>query len=157
MICMITFATASITKEIGESIPLQPVFKTYPTCHSWIITGHISLRHLECHWKYFNQQLDKTHQLLLFLTHQPAAPSHLLSPLHVELTTVNYMYNAYKPTIIFAINLLNTGPPFDGHSHNNTHCKRSLLPFLGNALRWLARNFGTHCIYSKCHKVCSTN
>ena len=124
-------------KRIGESVLFQPVLKTYPTCHSWIITAHISLGHLECHWKYFNQQLDKTHQLLLFLTHQPAAPSHLLSPLQVELTTVNDMYNAYKPTIISAINLLNTDPSFDGHSHSNNHCKRILLPFLGNALRWL--------------------
>ena len=47
------------------------------------------------------------------------------------------MYNAHKPTIISAINLLNTDPSFDGHSHNSTHCKRSLLPFLGNALRLL--------------------
>ena len=36
-----------------------------------------------------------------------------------------------------AINLLNTDPSFDGHIHNNTHCRRSLLPFLGDALRWL--------------------
>ena len=105
--------------------------------HSWIITAHVSLGHLECHWKYFSQQLDKTCQLLLFLIHQPAAPSHLLSPLQVELTTVNDMYNAYKPTIISAINLPNTDPSFDGHSHSSTHCKRSLLPFLGNTLRWL--------------------
>ena len=56
---------------------------------------------------------------------------------YVELTTVNDMYNAYKPTIISAINLLNTDPSFDGHSHRNTCHKRSLLPFLGDALRWL--------------------
>ena len=47
------------------------------------------------------------------------------------------MYNSCKPTIISAINLLNTDPSFDGHTDNNTHCRRSLLPFLGNALRWL--------------------
>ena len=47
------------------------------------------------------------------------------------------MYNACKPTIISAINLLNTDASFDGHTHSNTHCKRSLLPFLGDALRWL--------------------
>ena len=81
--------------------------------------------------------LDKKRQLLQFLTHQPAAPSHLLSPLQVELSTFNNMYSAYKPTINSAINLLNTDPSFDGHSHSNTCCKRSLLPFLGDALRWL--------------------
>ena len=47
------------------------------------------------------------------------------------------MYNSCKPTIISAVNFLNTDPSFDEHTHNNTHCKRSLLPFLGNALRWL--------------------
>ena len=103
-------------------------------CHSWIITAHVSLGHLEWHWKYFNRQLDKTHQLLLFLTHQPAAASHLLSPLQVEL---NHMYISCKSTIISAINLLNIDPSFDGHTHSNTHHKRSLLPFLGDAIRWL--------------------
>ena len=137
MICMITFTATSTTKEIGESVLFQPVLKTYPTCHSWIITAHISLGHLECHWKYFNRQLDKPCQLLLFLNHQLAAPTHLLSSLQVELTTTNEMYNSCKPTTISAINLLNMDPSFDGHIHGNTHCKRSLLPFLGDALRWL--------------------
>ena len=109
----------------------------YPTHHSWIITAHVSLGHLECHWKYFNRQLDKTCQLLLSLTHQPAASSHLLSSLQVELTTISDMYNSCKSTIISAINLLNTDPSFDGHTHSNTCHTRSLLPFLGNALRWL--------------------
>ena len=88
---MITFTTTSTTKEIRESVLFQPVLKTYPICHSWIITAHVSLGHLECHWKYFNRELDKTHQPLLFLGHQPAAPIHLLSPLQVELTAINDM------------------------------------------------------------------
>ena len=131
---MITFTTTSTTKQIGESVLFQPVLKTYPTSHSLIITAHVSLGHLECHWKYFNRQLDKTCQLLLFLSHQPTAPTHLLSPLQVELTTIN---NSCKPTIISAINLLNMDSSFDGHIHHNTCHKRSLLPFLDNALRWL--------------------
>ena len=48
------------------------------------------------------------------------------------------MYNSCKPTIISAINLLNTDPSFYGHINSNNCHKRSLLPFLGNALRWLA-------------------
>ena len=76
-------------------------------------------------------------QLLLFLSHHPAAPTHLLSPLQVELDTINDMYNSCKPTIISAINLLNTEPSFDRHIHSSTHHKKSLLPFLGNALQWL--------------------
>ena len=134
---MITFTATSTTKEIGESVLFQPVLKTYPMCHSWIITAHISLGHLECHWKYFSRQLDKTCQFLLSLTHQPAAPSHLLLSLQVELTTVSNMCTSCKSTIISAINLLNTDPSSDGHTHSNTHCKRSLLPLLGNVLRWL--------------------
>ena len=47
------------------------------------------------------------------------------------------MYSAYKPTIISAINLPNRDPSFDGQTYSNTHRKRSLLPFLGDTLRWL--------------------
>ena len=47
------------------------------------------------------------------------------------------MYNSCKITIISAVNLLNTDPSFDGHVNSNTHHKRSLLPFLCDALRWL--------------------
>ena len=35
------------------------------------------------------------------------------------------------------INLINTNPSFHGKSQWNTHCKRSLLPFLGDALKQL--------------------
>ena len=138
---MITIITTSSTRELGESVLFQPVLKAYPTNHSWIITAHISLGYLECHWKYFNRQADKTCQPLQFLSHWPAAPTHLISPLQVELTNINDIYNSCKPTNISAINLLNTDPSFDGHVNNNNHLKRSLLPFLGDALRWLTVSF----------------
>ena len=109
---MITLITISTTREIGESVLFQPVLKAYLTCHSWIITVHVSLGHLEHHWKYFNRQVSKTHQLLQFLSHFPAAPTHLISPLQVEFTTINDMYDSCKPTIISAINLLNMDPAF---------------------------------------------
>ena len=134
---MITITTTSSTKEIGESVLFQPVLKAYLTCHSWKINAHASLGHLEHHWEYFNRQVDKIHQLLQFLGHQPAAPTHLLSPQQVELTNINDIYDTCKPTIISAINLLNTDPSFDGHVNTNNHLKRSLLPFLGDDLRWL--------------------
>ena len=137
MICMITFTTTSITKEIGEAVLFQLVLKVYPTHHSLIITAHVSLGNLEYHWKYFNRPMDKTCQLLLFLSHQPVAATHLLSPLQVELTTIKDMCNSCKPTIISAINLLNTDPSFTGHIHSNTHCRRILFPFLCDALRCL--------------------
>ena len=63
---MITLITTSSTRENGESVLFQPVLKAYPTCHSWLITVHISLGHLEHHWKSFNRQLDKTCQYLQF-------------------------------------------------------------------------------------------
>ena len=88
---------------------------------------------MELHWKYFNRQVDRTHQLLEFLSHHPAAPTHLISPLQAELTTISDMYNSCKPTIIYAINLPNTDPSFNGHIKSSTHCKRSLLYFLGDA------------------------
>ena len=47
------------------------------------------------------------------------------------------MYHSCRHTIISAINLLNTDPSFDGHMNSSTHHKRSLLPFLGDTLRWL--------------------
>ena len=137
MICMVTLTTTSTTKEMGESVLFQPVLKAYPTNHSWIITVHISLGHVEHHWKYFNRQVEKTHQLLLFLSHCPTAPTHLLSPLQVELDTISDMYNSCRPTIISTINLLNSDPSFNQHMDSNTCCKRSLLPFLGDAPRWL--------------------
>ena len=124
-------------KGNGRIRSFQPILKAYPTQHSWIISVHVSLGHLEHHWKYFNRQVDKTHQLLLFLSHCPAAPTYLLSPLQVELETINDMYHSCRPTIILVINLLNSDPSFDGHMNSNTHHKRSLLPFLGNTLRWL--------------------
>ena len=47
------------------------------------------------------------------------------------------MYDSCRPSIISAINLLNAHPSCHGHMNSNTHSKRSLLPFLGDALRWL--------------------
>ena len=134
---MVTLINTSSTRENGESVLLQPVLKAYPTHHSWLITAHISLGHLECHWKSFNRQMDKTCQLLQFLSQQPSALTQLLTTLQVELTNINDIYISYRPIIIPAINLLYMDPSFDGHSIHNNHLKRSLLPFLGDAPCWL--------------------
>ena len=67
-----------ISRELGESVLFQLVLKAYPTCHSWIITAHVSLGHLKRYWKAFNRQLIRTHQLLQFLSHQPSAPTKLI-------------------------------------------------------------------------------
>ena len=134
---MITLTTTSSGRELGESVLLQPVLKAYPTCHSWIITAHVSLGQLERHWKSFNRQLIRTCHLLQFLSQQPSAPTQLISTLQVELSNIDDIYNSCKPAIISAINLINTNPSFNGKSQQSTHHKQSLLPFLGDALRWL--------------------
>ena len=117
MICMITFTGASTTMEIGrrvsslstcfEDLSHVPLMDNYCTCLTGIFGTPLEVF----------QQTDKTHQVLLFLTHRSAAPSHLLSPLKVKLTTISDMCNSCKSTIISAINLLNTDPSFDGHTH----------------------------------------
>ena len=43
---------------------------------------------------------------------------------------------------------LNTDPSFDGHIHSNTHHRRSLFPFLGDALRWLTGTVTTEDVSS---------
>ena len=59
--------------------------------------------------------MDKTHQLLQFLSQQPSALTQLLASLQVELTNINDIYISYRPIIIPAINLLNMDCSFDGH------------------------------------------
>ena len=100
---MLTPTTNSSGKELGESVIFQPVLQAYPTCHSWIITAHVSLGHLEWHWKAFNRQLARTQQLLHFLDQQPSAPTQLLSTLQVELANIEDIYNSCKTTIILQL------------------------------------------------------
>ena len=123
---MITFTITSSGRELREYVIFQPVLKAYPAQHSWIITAHISIGHLECHWKAFNRQLIKTPQLLQFLSQQPLALTQLISTLHIEVSNIDDLYNSCKPTIISAINLLKTNPSFDGKSQSHPHHKRSL-------------------------------
>ena len=134
---MITSTTASSGSELGESVIFQLDLQAYPTCHSWIIMAHVSLAHLEHHWKAFNRQLSRTHQLLHFLNQQPSALTQLLSMLQIELTSIEDMYNSCKTTITSAIILLHTNPSFDRQSQSHICHRRSLLPFLGDVLRWL--------------------
>ena len=138
---MIILITTTSGRELGQSVLFQLVLKAYPMCHSWLITAHISLGHLDCNWISFNRQLIRTCQLLQFLIQQPSALTQLISTLQVELSNTDDIYNSCKPTIISANNLINKNPSFDGKSQQNTHHKQNLLPFLGDALRWLT---GTH-------------
>ena len=145
---MITLVNASSTRDNGESVLFHPVLKAYLTRHSWLLTAHISLRNLEWHWKSFTRQMDRTQQPIQSLSHQPSAPTQLLSGLQAELTNLNDIYTSYKPIIISAINLLDTDPSFDGNSNYNKHVTRCLLPFLGDALSWLTETATTKDINS---------
>ena len=67
----------------GESVIFQPVLQAYPTRHSWIVTAHVSLGNLECHWKLFKRQLTRTQQFLRSLEQYPSAPTQLLTTLQL--------------------------------------------------------------------------
>ena len=142
-IFMLTPSTNSSRMELGESVIFKPVLQAYSTWHSWIITAHVSLGNLECHWKTFNRQLDGTQQLLQSLDQQPSAPTQLLSTLQVEFLNIKDIYNSGKTTITSAIKLLQSNQPQTHICH-----KRSLLPFLGDALSWLTGTATTKDIHS---------
>ena len=61
-----------------ESVFFHPVLKAYPAQHSWRITAHISLGHLNRQLLMFNLQKTSTHQLLVKLQEQLLA-SHFIS------------------------------------------------------------------------------
>ena len=129
--------------ELGESVIFQPVLQAYPTRHAWIITALILLENLECHWKIFNRQFDRTQQLLQSLDQHPTAPTQLLSTLQLELSHIQDIYHSGETTITSAINLLQSNQPW-----THIHCRRSLLPFLGDALSWLTGTATTKYIHS---------
>ena len=138
-----TPTTNSSQMEPGKLVIFQPVLQAYPTRHSWIITAHISLGNLECHWKLFSRQLTRTQQFLRSLDQHPSAPTQLLTTLQLELSNIQDMYKSSKTTITSAINLLNSN-----QLQTRTHCRRSLLPFLGAALSWLTGTATTKDIHS---------
>ena len=118
--------------EPRELVIFQPVLQAYPTRHSWLITAHVSLGNLECHWKLFNRQLTSTQQFLRSLDQHPSAPTQLLTTLQLESFNIQDIYKSSESTITSAINLLNSN-----QLQTNTQCKRSSFPFLGTALSWL--------------------
>ena len=85
----------------------------------------------------FTRQLDRTQQLLNSFLQKPLAPSYLFSTLEAEINSLNSIHTSYKPLILAATQLLKKEPSFDGVSESKKCMKRSLLPFLGDALKWL--------------------
>ena len=66
------------------------------------------------------------------------APSYPLLTVQAELMTLDTIYTSYKPLILTATQLWRREPSFNGMSPL-IKWKRSLLPFLGDALSWLNR------------------
>ena len=128
--------------EPGELVIFQPVLQAYPTRHSWIITAHASLGNLECQWK-LTRQLTRTHQFLRSLDQHPTVPIQLLATLQLELSNIQDIYKSSETTITSAIKLLNSNPQQTRAWH-----RRSLLPFLGEALSWLTGTATTRDIHS---------
>ena len=132
--------------DLGELVILQPVLQAYPTRQSSIITAHILLGNSEHHWKLFNRQFDRTQQLLRSLGQYSSALTHLLLTLQLELSNIKDIYNSGETTITSAIKLLQSNQP-----QTHIHCRRSLLPFLGDALNWLTGTATTKDIHYKGH------
>ena len=147
------------TQENRESVLFQPVLKAYPIHHSWMITAHVSLGNMEKQWQLFTRQMIRTFQLLPSLIHKPTAPTQLLSVLEAELSNLNSIYTSSQPLIQAATHLLKKEPSFDGIPVSSKHLKRSLLPFLGDALSWLTGTATTkdvNSIKSRINQLIST-
>ena len=65
------------------------------------------------------------------------SPNSITIMLQVEFSSLEDIYNSGKTTIISAMKLLQTNPSFDGQLQPHICHRRSLLPFLGDALSWL--------------------
>ena len=105
--------------------------------HFWIITAHVSLGNLEKQWRKFIRQMERTQQLLNYIQLKPLAPTHLITTLQTELTNLDSIYASYRPLILAAAQLLKEEPSFDGVSASIKCMRRSVLPFLRDALSWL--------------------
>ena len=89
---------------------------------------------LEKQWRMFIRQMDRTQQLLNSIIQKPLAPPHLISTLQAELTNLDSIYTSCRPLILVATQLLKKEHSFDRVSASIKCRRRSLLPFLGDAL-----------------------
>ena len=150
---MVIFVDATVMLESQESVLFQPVLKVYPMCHSWIITAHISLGKLEKQWRMFIRQIERTQQLLNSIQQKPLVPTPLIATPQAELTSLDSIYTSYSPNILAATWLLKKVPSFHSVSASNRGIRRSLLPFLGDALSWLTETTMTKDVSSITKRV----
>ena len=121
-----------------ESVLFQPILAAYPTRHSWIISTHINLGSLHKHVHMFNRQKNIVRETISKLQNHPDDEIEPLQPLQVELDNLHNLFMAYKPVFSSARSILQMQPLFDGKPiPPSGRKKRSLLLFLGSALKWL--------------------
>ena len=124
--------------EKMELVLFQPILVAYPTRHSWIISAHINLGTLNKPMHMFNKQKNIVHETIFKLRNHPEDAIEPLQPLQVELDNLHNLFMTYKPVFSSARSILQTQPSFDGKPiPPSGRKKRSLLPFLGSALKWL--------------------
>ena len=86
----------------------------------------------------FNRQKNIGRETISKLRNHPDDAIEPLQPLQIELDNLHNLFMAYKPVFLSARSILQTQPSFDGKPiPPSRRKKRSLLPFLGSALKWL--------------------
>ena len=121
-----------------ESVLFPPILAVYPTRHSWIISAHINLGTLNKPMHMFNKQKNIVCEMIFKLRNHPEYAIEPLQPLQVKLDNFHNLFMAYKPVFSSARSILQMQPSFDGKPiPPSGRKKRSLLPFLSSALKWL--------------------
>ena len=121
-----------------ESVLFQPILAAYLTRHSWIISAHINLGSLHKPMHMFNRQKNIVCEMISKLRNHPDDTIEPLQSLQVELDNLHNLFMAYKPVFSSARSILQMQPLFDRKLiPPSGRKKRSFLPFLGSALKWL--------------------
>ena len=86
----------------------------------------------------FNRQKNILCETISKFRNHPDDAIEPLQPLQVKLDNLHSLFMAYKPGFSSAMSILQMQPSFDGKPIPPLgRKKRSLLPFLGSALKWL--------------------
>ena len=121
-----------------ESVLFQPTLAAYLTRHSWIISAHINLGTLNKPMHMFNRQKNIVCEMISKLRNHLYDAIEPLQPLQVKLDNLHSLFMAYKPVFSSTMSILQMQPSFDREPiPPSGRKKRSLLPFLGSALKWL--------------------
>ena len=86
----------------------------------------------------FNRQKNIIRDMISKLRNHLHDAIELLQSLHVKLDNLHSLFMAYRPVFSSSMSILQTQPSFEGKPiPPSGRKKRSLLPFLGSALKWL--------------------